>query len=301
MVKPIVCIGAALVDEMYQCKQTPIQGTSNPSSYQRFAGGVARNVAHHLALLGHNVELITHFGRDSEGDWLREVCSKAGIGLSNSCISDSGTGRFAAILSPDGELFTAASVTALEEEITPAFLQSHSDFLASASLLVLDCNLSLESLRWLLDFARVYQLKVVIEPVSVSKASKLKTLNLEGVLLITPGEEELLALENDSEIQQRGILNIWLRKGKQGSTLILPNEEFSEPAPNVEVTDTTGAGDAALAGWIHALTRDKNPVECVRYGHALAALILQTKGAVLESLSLALLQASFENLYGYKK
>ena len=189
----------------------------------------------------------------------------------------------------------------MEEEITPAFLQSHSDFLASASLLVLDCNLSQESLRWLLDFGRNCKLRVVIEPVSVSKASKLKTLNLEGVLLITPGEEELLALENDSEIQQRGILNIWLRKGKQGSTLILPNEEFSESAPNVEVTDTTGAGDAALAGWIHALIHDRNPVECVRYGHALAALILQTKGAILENLNPALLQTSFENLYGHKK
>src|SRR5258707_1820999 len=104
----VVCIGAALIDDSFFCLETPVQGTSNPATRHQSAGGVARNVAHHLAQLGNRVELIAHFGTDAGGNWLKEKCSSAGIGLSHSHFSDTGTGCFAAILSSRGELMIGA-------------------------------------------------------------------------------------------------------------------------------------------------------------------------------------------------
>ena len=97
--RPVVCIGAAIIDDSFFCLDTPVQGTSNPATHFRSAGGVARNVAHHLAQLGNSVELIAHLGDDSAGKWLKEQCSAAGIGLSHSHFTNTGTGRFAAIAS----------------------------------------------------------------------------------------------------------------------------------------------------------------------------------------------------------
>jgi pseudouridine kinase len=48
------------------------------ASINKTAGGVARNIAHQLTLLGVEVQLITVFGNDADGDWLKQVCFNAG-------------------------------------------------------------------------------------------------------------------------------------------------------------------------------------------------------------------------------
>jgi len=56
---PVVCLGASLVDLTFRCDLEPVLHTSNPSQMHRSPGGVVRNIAHHLALLGTPVELLT--------------------------------------------------------------------------------------------------------------------------------------------------------------------------------------------------------------------------------------------------
>ena len=76
--KPVICVGAALVDEIFTSNEMVVQGTSNPSSLHKSAGGVARNIASYLAHLGHRIELITHLGNDASGNWLMDQCIKVG-------------------------------------------------------------------------------------------------------------------------------------------------------------------------------------------------------------------------------
>ena len=90
----------------------------------------------------------------------------------------------------------------------------------------------------------------------------------------------------------RSIQNIWVRQGAKGSALYSCEETIRLPAPAVEVTDTTGAGDAALAGWIYAWLRKKSMRDCIIYGHAMAEIILQTKGAHEDRLNRKMLEAT---------
>lgn len=305
--RPVVCIGAALIDESFITKSETILATSNPAMFYRSPGGVACNIAHHLALLGHPVELISHFGNDADGKWLQEKCNKARIGVSHALTNDDATGRYVAVLHPSGELFVGAMSGHLEVVLTPTFLETKKRLLKSAALIQFDCNLSEVSLEWLLDFCSKEQIPCVIEPVSIPKASRLQHKNLNKVLLITPNREEMAELcginrEEDMkalimETLQRGLQYLWIRKGKNGSGLYANNISIEIPAPPVEIIDITGAGDAALAGWIYAFLAGKKPDECVRYGHAMAYIILQVKGAVNEALSTAILEKTFENIY----
>ena len=95
------------------------------------------------------------------------------------------------------------------------------------------------------------------------------------------------------QILQRGVQYLWIRRGKMGSGIY--SNEFSKEisARSVSVTDITGAGDAAMAGWIDAWLNRKNPEDCVRYGHALASIVLQVKGAVDKNLTKSLLELTF--------
>lgn len=304
--KPVICIGAAIIDDSFRCLDKPLPGTSNPATHFRSAGGVARNVAHHLVQLGNRVELVSHFGLDAEGTWLKDVCSIAGIGLSHSRFTDTCTGHFVGILSPSGELYVGASDTHLHDEITVSYLSKQTHLLESASLVLCDCNLSLPCIEWLLEFCRTKAIPCVIEPVSVAKASLLARVNLNGVVLITPNDTELAAVcgnavsgNQDSYIKhllERGVQNVWIRKGVEGSELFSREGIVRLPAPDVEVVDTTGAGDAALAGWAHAWLRKKNSRECMMYGHAMAAIILMTSGAYADRLDEHILESSIVNL-----
>jgi len=59
MQKQIICIGAALVDELYSATAPMLLATTNDATVHRSAGGVSRNIAHQLALLGLPVQLIS--------------------------------------------------------------------------------------------------------------------------------------------------------------------------------------------------------------------------------------------------
>jgi pseudouridine kinase len=186
--KPVVCVGAALIDECFTSLEKPVQGTSNPSTYFRSSGGVSCNIAHHLSLLGQNVELITHFGNDTDGRWLMERCKLFGIGISNSIVNEKETGRYAAFLSPDGDLFAGAMSGNFETELTIDFLKEKIQLFKSASLLLIDCNLNEKCIGWLTEFSNKENISCIIEPVSVPKAKKIQHVTIKNFLIITPNK-----------------------------------------------------------------------------------------------------------------
>lgn len=302
----IICIGAALTDEIYTSVSKPVMGTSNPAVYRKSAGGVARNVAANLAQLGMKIGLVTHFGTDSEGGFLLNEYERVGIDCRFSKQSKNPTGRFSAILNPDGELFAAATVSYLEEEIIPEYLDSIRDFLRTASLLLADCNLPVSSLDWLMSFSRECQIPLILEPVSIPKIKRLAGLDLKGLFLLTPNFaelEELTEFENmDSEriqlwLQNAGIQSVWIRMGSSGSKLISEKTMISAAAPVVSLVDSTGAGDAALAGWIFGCMKGKDSLTCIQFGHSLAALILEQNGSTFAGLNPTILEQKYQQLY----
>ncbi len=300
----MICIGAALVDEIF-ISHNPIHiGTSNPSNFSKSVGGVARNIAGLLAQLNHQIELITHIGNDSEGDWIIEKCKKAGIGTKHFVQNEKSSGRFLALLQPNGELHTGASYSNIETEISPEFLISKSDFLITAELLVIDCNLSKETIDWLLNFSMHNSIPIIVEPVSLSKSKKMKAANWSNVLLYTPNDMELDVLDDIqnketriSNLLKEGLKNLWIRSGKDGSTMYNSEKTIHLAASQINIIDSTGAGDAALAGWIHGYLLNYSSEKCLKYGHTLAAMILQIKGAELENLNRELLDSEFKKYH----
>src|SRR4029078_11596641 len=106
MPKSVVCVGAAFVDELFHMKEKMILATTIEAAITKTAGGVARNIAHQLALLGVEVQLICVFGNDSDGDWLKQVCVNAGVRIDASTTREGLSGKYTAILNMDGSLFT---------------------------------------------------------------------------------------------------------------------------------------------------------------------------------------------------
>ncbi|MBM3442263.1 MAG: hypothetical protein FJX89_06115 [Bacteroidetes bacterium] len=288
MLKPVVCIGAAFVDELFHTQEPILPATTNPARVSRTPGGVARNIAHQLAQLDVPVQLIAAFGNDADGRWLRQQCLDAGIRLDGSLTVEAPTGRYTGILGPDGSLFTAFLTHSPVHHISPEHLAAHSALLSSASYVLGCANLLPASLSWLLNFSRRNDIHFVIEPVSVPPARRLAELDLEGLYLVTPNEDELPALcrkvaastrAQVEELLGRGIRQIWLHSGAKGSVLYSREGEVELPASHIQVRDCTGAGDGSVAGYLLGKTLGLSDAEALRIAHTLSAEILQVEGA----------------------
>lgn len=301
MNKSVLCIGATLVDELYFCKNNIIEASSNPADKTTSIGGVMSNIAQHLALLNIKPSIITALGNDAEGKFVQESFLKSGIEHSQSIIVQEATGKYVSILKPDGNLYVAVCQDNCSAFITVDFLESKCDFIRKFDLLIIDTNLAPETIQWIIHFAKNNQKQLIIEPVSVSKAAKLAALDLNGVFMITPNEDELAALANDTLQEEqlaalfdKGVETIWLRKGAQGSVVFKEKQAIDLDVPIIQIIDSTGAGDAALAGWVFGYVNDEDEKTCLQLGHTLALEILKRKGAVDQSLTV-------EKLYKIKK
>ncbi len=306
MMKPVICIGAALVDELFHATSELLLATTTDATVTKTAGGVSRNIAHQLALLNVPVQLITAVGNDSDGDWLKQTCTSVGVRLDATITRNGLSGKYTGILNVDGSLYTAFLTNAANHLITPEHLSIHTALLKTASYILADANINVDTAEWLLAFSKETSIPFVIEPVSVPPAKKYKSVNLAGLHLITPNEDELPVLCSDKsfftqqqieELLARGIENIWLHNGKHGSALYNKEKAITLHAPSIEVVDCTGAGDGSLSGFILGKHLGKSDIECMKLAHTLSAEILQVNGAIATHLTQEKLLGLVSNYY----
>jgi pseudouridine kinase len=306
MSNPVICIGASFIDELFHAKEEMMLATTNEATVTKTAGGVSRNISHQLSLLGVPTQLISVFGNDSDGDWLKSISTQAGVKLDASITKEGLSGKYTGILNVDGSLFSAFLTNAANHLITPAHLEKHKELLLTASYLLADANINVDTASWLLHFSSETGIPFVLEPVSVPPARKYRDVKLEGLYLITPNEDELPVLCSEKsfftqqqveELLGRGVQHIWLHNGKHGSALYNRERSLTLHAPTIEVVDCTGAGDGSLSGYILGKHLNKEDIDCLKLAHTLSAEILQVNGAIATHLNQEKLLAQVTKYY----
>lgn len=108
------------------------QSASHPGTIHCSAGGVGRNIAHNLALLGRDVHLLSVIGDDFYGEMLLEETRRAGVNVSG-CVRLHGqsTSTYLAIANRDDQTVLAINDTHLLEQLTPQLLNGVARFTSS--------------------------------------------------------------------------------------------------------------------------------------------------------------------------
>lgn len=299
-----VVIGGANLDIKARSAAPAILATSNPGSGSMAAGGVGRNIAENLARLGTPTYLVAAVGTDAMGERLLADTSAAGVRLDHVHRSAHPTGTYTAVLDATGELVLAVADMTATGNLMPEHLGPLRELLAHAGLLVVDGNLSAATASHALDLALAAGVPALFEPVSVPKAAVLAPLIAADrpLFAVTPNREELTALTGlpsgtDAELlaatanlHERGVAHVWVRLGSRGSLLSSVDDEPAfVPALPAAVEDVTGAGDAMLAAFAHALLAGHAPRQAVDHGTAAAALTIESAHTVRPDLSPRLL------------
>lgn len=287
----VIVIGGANVDIKGRSGGPYLPRTSNPGTVTLSPGGVGRNIAENLARLGLEVSLITALGDDTNAELLRQACAAAGVGLSLAQVTAAPTGTYLAVLDETGELVSAISDMRAMDMLTPDHLEDVRDHLATADMLVADCNLSTSCLAWLCRFAAEQTIRMLIEPVSVPKAKKLLEVP-KPVFAITPNAQQVAALagaEGESGIGMLhglGFSNIVMHRGAAGALASDGREILIvQPVPVSSISDVTGAGDAAVAGLVCGLLDGLSLADAARLGQCAAAIKLSSAQSVATGLT----------------
>ena len=272
----------------------PVPKDSNPGEVQISLGGVGRNIAHNLRLLGMDVCFLTALGDDFFADRILRSCTELGIDISRAhMVPGSSSPIYLFISDSNGDMAIAVSDMRICEQITPDYLSAHLEALNRAKLVVVDTNVPLESLLWLADHCPV---PIFADPVSTKKAEKLKPI-LGKLHTLKPNllEAELLSgiritdgaslREAAQVLLNTGLQRVFISLGDHGVLAADHSEMLEIPSFPAVTKNATGAGDAFMAALCLTYLEAYSLRQASLYATAAAAIAVESSKTINTSLS----------------
>ena len=280
---------------------------SNPGRIALSAGGVGRNIAGNLALLGVETRLISALGGDAFADIVRADCARAGVDT-GMCLrfEDAASSAYLFIADASGDMQLAVSDMEICDRLTPEALSPMLDALNDMDAVVVDCNLSAETLAFLAERVRA---PLLADAVSTAKAPRL-TAALPRLSAVKPNaiEAEVLtgvpvhdgpsAIQAARRLIAQGVSQAFITLGEQGVCCADADEALLLPGGPVRLVNATGAGDAFTAALVWGLLRGLSLRERGVAGLAAAAITVESAATVSPDMSEAALLRRMEAIRG---
>ena len=178
--------------------------------------------------------------------------------------------------------------TEVIRSITPEWLAKRSGDINVSDYVVADTNITEDSIRWLMENVTV---PLFIDGVSTTKAHRVVNalrkaklpylhtlkLNLKEALAVT---ETATYAEAAQKLLDLGVAHVYITLSGEGVYCRTAAEEWLFPALPGEVINTTGAGDAFLAGVVFAHAKGIAFPQTAQYGLMAARATLMSPKAV---------------------
>ena len=295
-----VVVGGVNVDIGGRSGVPLVQADSNPGRVSVSLGGVGRNIAHNLCLMGADVRMLTAFGEDMHGQKIASSCAELGIDVSHALRpTDAATSTYLYVADQDGEMAVAISDMEICNRITPAYLSANLPLLQNAQVVVADANIPAESLVYLAENCTA---PLFCDPVSTAKAVKLLPI-LHKIHTLKPNrlEAELLSgvkIENTEDVKKaaqalidKGIRRVFISMGADG--VYAATQECNLWLPNLpgHMVNTTGCGDAFMAALVWAYLEGTDLKNTALAGLAAGSIAMESAETINPAMSATALRS----------
>ena len=299
MLPRITVIGAANVDISATSLGKFRQYDSNPSLVRVCFGGVGRNIAHNLVLMGAEVRFLTVFGDDIMSQTLYDDCERLDMKLEPAVlIRNARSNYFVCINDEHGEMQAGAADIGLLDNLTPEHIEKEFKCGETAEAVVADCNLREDTLKALATNCKG---SLYIDATSAAKSVKIKS------LLSLPAHAPLIVKVNRLEASQvsgvdadaktmaeriiaLGAERVYITLGAEGVFCHDGKTGTLVPSECTQIVNATGAGDAFMAGMIMGEINGKEICEATQWGMNAASMALQSQHPVNPDISLEIIR-----------
>lgn len=289
MAPRIVVIGSSNMDLVVKTDHIPAPAeTCFGHDFVVVPGGKGANQACAASRLGAQVDFVACVGTDAFGD---QAC--AGLEAAGVCTSHvhrrSGTPTGVALIyvANDGQNCIVVAPGA-NLCLTAADVDSATNAIARADMVVVQCEVSMEATRHAIMVARRHGIPVLLNPAPATPGARDL---LPAVSFVTPNEVEACALlgvpftrefdpiEAATALRKAGAPAVIITLGDRGSVVM--DNAAPQPVPPiaVEAVDATAAGDCYSAALAVALAEGRSLLEAARFATAAASISVTRLGA----------------------
>jgi ribokinase len=285
----IAVVGSINMDLVIRTSRMPLPGeTIKGYDFHIIPGGKGANQAVAVARQGAKVIMIGRVGDDDFGRAQQRCLRQENIDLSFLTIDpQQATGVAIITLDEAGQNSIILSAGA-NGTITVQHIESAQEAITRADMLLCQLEIPLASVTRAIEIAYENSVPVLLNP---APAYQLERSLLAKVTYLIPNETEASLLTGvevkdiDSakaaarQLQQLGVKTVILTLGENGAVVAHAGEYIHEPAVQVNVVDTTAAGDAFVGSFAVAITEGKSVTAAVRFAKHAAALTVTKLGA----------------------
>lgn len=295
--KAILVVGSLNMDLVVHVPRIPIAGETllGTGSLKFVPGGKGANQAVAMARLGASVSMAGRVGNDPFGDRLRSSLEADGIETQLVAVDQTATSGVASVfLTSNGEnAIVVASGANMSVGLDQAQMDRIFARIPQTRALVLQLEIPIETVDKLVSAAWMAGVPVILnlapaQPIANEILSRLE------VLIVNETEASLLSgititgIEDADNaaisLSERGIRMVVITLGAQGAVLVYADEKgqrhkVHQPAPKVQVVDTTAAGDCFVGAFTVARIEGQSPRDALRFAVYASALKVTKFGA----------------------
>lgn len=311
----IAVVGSLNMDLVVSAAAFPRKGeTITGHAIHYIPGGKGANQAVACARLGAMVSMIGAVGDDQFGRRLREVLEQEGVDVSAVATLPGVATGVASIIHAEQDNRIIV-VPGANGEVTPELIERHREQITAADVLLVQLEIPLPAVESALRIAREEGVTTILNPAPVQH---LPASLLSLVDYITPNELEFQILaskadsqgnfgqansnsharekqrtDSDNAEQQLAVeleqnLQAWseaaapaivLTLGSKGALLCKAGEVSAAAAPQVQVVDTTGAGDCLNGAFATCLAKGMSPQQALQLAVKAATISVTVFGA----------------------
>lgn len=285
----IVVIGSSNTDLVVKTARIPEHGeTVTGGTFMMTAGGKGANQAVAVARLGGHVGFVAKvgddlFGRQAISQYIKEGLDVSYVRRDTQCPS----GVALITVDQNGENCIAVAPGA-NARLNKEDIDAAKRLIFAAHYILMQLETPMEIIQYVADQAYAKGIKVILNPAPMAPLSDEL---LRKLYLITPNKTETRQLTGiqvetleDADaaadvLLAKGVQNVVITLGSQGSFVKGSVPAELVPAHNVPALDTTGAGDTFSGALCVALSEDKNLAQAVRFATQASAISVTRMGA----------------------
>ncbi|MDH4107904.1 MAG: ribokinase [Gammaproteobacteria bacterium] len=285
----ILVIGSSNTDMVMSVDEIPVPGqTVIGGNFRVFGGGKGANQAIAARRAGGRVKFLFSVGNDPFGEAALRSMRREDIDITHALVLDGAPSGVALIfVDARGENCIGVAPGA-NARLSPGYLEQHAAIFANAAFLLLQLEIPIAAVSCAAGLARAHAVPVILNP---APAAPIPDDVLRGLFCMTPNESEAeqlsgLRVTDTRSAEQaadvllgRGVQNVIITMGGNGALLKGAAGLHHEPAPAVEVVDTTAAGDTFNGVLAATLAEGLGLHDAMRVAVRAASLSVTRRGA----------------------
>jgi ribokinase len=293
----ILVVGSLNMDQVAHVERPPVVGETllGAGSLKLVPGGKGANQAVSMARLGAPVAMAGRVGTDPFGEQLIKALMADTVDTGLVVVDQQEASGVAFIfLTPDGDnaiiVASGANMCVGQDQVQ---LTNIFESISTARALVLQLEIPLETVKTLIAAGHNAGIPVVLN-LAPAQPLEWEILRQLQVLIVNEIEAGMLSgtqIDNQEDarmaattLHKQGVPQIVITLGARGAVLATDDgdgntQTIYQPAPKVNVVDTTAAGDCFVGAFTVALTEGQKPEEALRFAVHASALKVTKFGA----------------------